>query len=76
MKTIPLSGHVQKDGTLDLKVQTGLEESDVDVVIVVEPKEHPKGWPPGFFEETYGAFADTPLERPPQGIFEVREAPE
>lgn len=25
------------------------------------------GWPVGYFEETYGALAEDPLERPPQG---------
>jgi prevent-host-death family protein len=24
-------------------------------------------WPAGYFEETYGALAEDPLERPPQG---------
>jgi hypothetical protein len=27
------------------------------------------GWPAGYFEETYGALAEDPLERPPQGDF-------
>lgn len=31
------------------------------------------GWPPGYFEETYGSQRDDPLERAPQGQFEVRE---
>jgi len=32
------------------------------------------GWPDGFFERTYGVFADNPIEREPQGEFEVRDA--
>ncbi len=31
------------------------------------------GWPPNFFDETYGALADDPLIRPDQGDFETRE---
>jgi hypothetical protein len=31
------------------------------------------GWPDGFFEQTYGVFADDPIERGPQGEFEVRD---
>ena len=31
------------------------------------------GWPPGFFERTYGSLADDPMERPPQGDYEVRD---
>lgn len=32
------------------------------------------GWPPGFIERTYGSLADDPIERPPQGDFEERDA--
>jgi hypothetical protein len=31
------------------------------------------GWPAGYFQRTAGAFADEPLERPPQLPFEKRE---
>lgn len=31
------------------------------------------GWPPGFFERTYGSLAHDPIERPPQGDVEERE---
>lgn len=31
------------------------------------------GWPPGYFEQTYGSLKDEPLERGPQGEYEVRE---
>ncbi len=31
------------------------------------------GWPPGFFERTYGSLTDDPIERPPQGEFEERD---
>jgi tetrahydromethanopterin S-methyltransferase subunit B len=30
-------------------------------------------WPPGYFEETAGVFANEPFERPPQLPFEKRE---
>jgi len=29
-----------------------------------------KGWPPGFFEETFGSFKDDPLVIDSEGIFE------
>ena len=32
-----------------------------------------RGWPPGFFERTAGSLADDPIERPPQGDYEVRD---
>ncbi len=31
------------------------------------------GWPPNYFADTFGALQDDPLERPEQGIFEIRE---
>jgi hypothetical protein len=31
-------------------------------------------WPGDFFQETYGASDDQPLERGHQGVLEVREA--
>lgn len=31
------------------------------------------GWPIGFFDRTYGAFADNPLERPEQLPLETRD---
>lgn len=30
-------------------------------------------WPANYFEDTFGALADDPLARPPQGQFESRE---
>jgi hypothetical protein len=32
-----------------------------------------RGWPPGFFERTAGSLTDDPMERPPQGDYEVRD---
>jgi hypothetical protein len=72
-KTIPASGHVGKDGTLDLKLQTGLAESDVDVLVTIRPRGKIDKWPEGFIEETYGCLADDPIQRPTQLPFEVRE---
>jgi hypothetical protein len=31
------------------------------------------GWPPGFFEKTFGSLRDSPLVREPQGEYEVRD---
>jgi hypothetical protein len=75
MVAIPLRARLKPDGTLDLRVPTGLPESDVDVLVVVQPAaERVAHWPEGFIDETYGAFADAPLERPPQYGLEARES--
>jgi hypothetical protein len=36
--------------------------------------EVPPEWPEGFFEEVVGGWRGEPLERPPQGEYEDREA--
>ncbi len=76
MISVKTTAHVGPDGTLTLAVPTPLRETDVEVMVVVQPvaltKEH--GWPPGFFESTFGSLKDDPIERGPQGDYEVREA--
>jgi hypothetical protein len=32
-------------------------------------------WPADFFEKTAGGLADDPIERAPQGDYEIREVP-
>jgi hypothetical protein len=82
MVRIETRAHIGSDGALRLDVPTALLETDVDVQLILEPVEPPDtapvdaaygAWPPGFFEETYGALADDPLERPLQGDYETRE---
>ena len=43
--------------------------------VTAKPATKPEdlGWPPGFFEKTFGSFRDEPLERPEQGEYEQRE---
>jgi hypothetical protein len=78
MTTIPTRGRVQPDGTLVVSVATGMPESEVEVLLVVNqlpsgtPADQSRAWPPAFFEQTYGACASEPLYRAPQGDFEIR----
>jgi hypothetical protein len=73
MVTIPLKTRLRPDGTLDVHVPTGLPESDVDVLVVVQPSPARDRWPAGFIEETYGTFADAPLTPPSQPASEIRD---
>ena len=53
---------------------TPLRETDVEVMVVVQPLALPaRGWPPGFFEATAGGWQGEPLERGAQGESEPRE---
>jgi hypothetical protein len=79
MQTIHLQSHVGNDDVLNLCVPVGVSDTDVDVVVVVQPctansKTASNGWPLGFFEQTYGGFVEHPLERGEQGQFEVRDS--
>ena len=68
METLKLRTHVGSDGVLKLEVPTAMNNRDIDVVVVMqavgETPVDALGWPVGFFERTYGALADDPLERP------------
>lgn len=77
METIKLQARIGEDGVLKLEVPTGLSARDVEVVLVLQATApqavDAKGWPVGFFDRTYGALADDPIERPPQLPLEERD---
>jgi len=52
----------------------------VEIIVLIEPpspdiplESTRKEWPPYFFEKTAGCIADDPIERAPQGDYEIRE---
>ena len=77
MVTISAKGRVKDDGTLDLHVTTGLRETDVEVLLVVEPlvlnneaeASVEGGWPAGYFEKTFGSLRDNPIAYEPPSQF-------
>jgi len=81
MVSIAVKARVRPDGALKLEIPTGLPETDVEVLVVVQPlgdgkssrPEPAHSWPEGFIEETSGCLSDDPLTRHPQGDHEVRE---
>ncbi|HEX8199537.1 MAG TPA: hypothetical protein VF590_03555 [Isosphaeraceae bacterium] len=81
MYTIKLTSRIGMDGKLKLEVPLGFTNRDVEVVVVIQPRPaadaatapEDRGWPVGFFEETYGSLRDVPLTREPEGDFETRE---
>ncbi len=78
MQSVKLQSHVGQDGILRLELPLNLANTEVELFIVFQPifpKQQPPealGWPSDFFEKTFGSFKDEPLERPPQGEFEIR----
>ena len=81
MQSITLQSHVGVDGILKLQVPVGITNTDLEVMVVVQPiapasgRKTPEdlGWPPGFFEQTAGCWQGEPLVREPQGEYEVRD---
>ena len=45
----------------------------VEVVVRDNAAAEAKGWPAGFFEETFGSLSDEPLVRDEQGTYEIRD---
>ena len=75
MQAMNISERTGKDGVLHVSVPLGTPDAVYDVVVVVQPKEtkpvagspEELGWPPGYFERTFGSITDETFERPPQG---------
>ena len=64
----------EKLKTLDDATAASVERLVRDALkLASAPRKSASHWPLGFFEETAGAFAGEPFERPPQGEFEKRE---
>jgi hypothetical protein len=76
MEAIKLRGHVDASGHLVLDLPLHLANHTVEVIVQVQADDIPRdanGWPVGFFERTFGALADDPLERPEQLPLEERD---
>lgn len=77
METIKLEAQIQDDGLLKLELPTGMANRKLEVLIVLHPVEESEvdelGWPTGFFDRTYGALADDPIERPADFPLDVRD---
>lgn len=67
METFKIRTHVGSDGILKFEMPVGVLNTDWEVVVVAQPLATQEvdelGWPIGFFERTYGALADDPIER-------------
>jgi hypothetical protein len=80
MQSLTIHTWIGKDGLLKLETPVNFRDAEVDVVLVVNAvtskiktkKKRAKGWPPGFFERTFGSIPDLP-ERGPQGEYEIRD---
>ena len=75
MHTLCVTERAGEDGTLHLSVPLLSPGSEYEVVVVVQPKDmkpasatpEELGWPPGYFENTFGSITDETFVRHPQG---------
>lgn len=72
MQTIQVREKTGKDGTLSLRIPLGKPEEEYEVLVVVQPNvvgttPGERGWPPGYFDKTFGSIDDESFVRPPQG---------
>jgi hypothetical protein len=78
MQTLRVSEKSGADGVLHLRVPVGQANAEFEAVIVLQPKApaqstatagtpEERGWPPGYFERTFGSIDDETFERAPQG---------
>jgi hypothetical protein len=74
MKTIHLRSRVGPDGILDVRVPTGMADSELDVLIVVDAaaQQAPSDWSE-FVRTTAGSIVDPSFARHEQGEYESRE---
>ena len=67
MQTLTMKARAGSDGILRLEIPTDKADREVEIVLVMhavetEPVDE-MGYPIGYFEDTYGMFADDPIER-------------
>ena len=81
MKSIKLNKKVGTDGILHLDIPVEIIDAEVEIMVIyqrLQPPAQPNtpeelGYPPGFFEQTYGSCADDPIVIDSEGEFEERE---
>lgn len=77
MQTIMLKARADKNGIVRLEFPTDLTNQEMEIILVMQPVEQEPldemGYPLGYFEETYGMFADNPIERNQPPYPDVRD---
>jgi hypothetical protein len=78
VRVIQMSATAGPDGLLHLAIPVGSTGGEFEVAVIVQPrpsvngeagrKPTPEelGWPPGYFESTYGSITDERFEAPPR----------
>lgn len=79
MQSIKMRSRLGEDGILRLDIPLGMKDKEVEVMVIYQSVEtgtktpEDLGYPPGFFEQTYGSCQDDPIVIDYEGDFEERE---
>jgi len=80
MPTIETTATVSEDGVLTVDEPVAVPLGCHRVIVVIDHQNAPATkrpvheWPEGYVEQTFGALANDPLMREPQGDYEERES--
>jgi hypothetical protein len=75
MESIKLKAHIDQDGVLTVQMPHGITDLEAEVVVYFDAKsdtDDQEEWAI-FVDRMYGALADDPIERPPEGPPDVRD---
>ncbi len=75
MQSVRLVSYVAADGTLQCQLPAQYANQQVEIMLIIQSISLTSMVKKSndFFEQTFGCFADDPIERPAQGNYEVRE---
>ena len=76
MQNIELKTYIGEDGILRVQMPGGVKSTELEVLVVFQPTKTEKlektarhqGWPPRFFERTWGSCADAPITLDESGV--------
>lgn len=73
METIRVHSRSNEDGIIHLDIPVGIKDTELEVTLTISPAWQGLGYPPEFFEQTYGSCQDDPIVIDDEGIAEDEE---
>lgn len=75
MQSVRLVSYIAADGTLQCQLPAQYANQQVEIMLIIQSIKFSPiiKQSNSFFEQTFGCFADDPIERPEQGNYETRE---
>jgi hypothetical protein len=65
--------HIADTDRASVVVPRGFQHRRLEVIVIPVDDLPTQTWPPGFFDQTAGCFAESPLVRESQGTYEARD---